>query len=222
MALSAEGGLMTLSDRQLAEIEYPTSDGEPMGETDVHRDLMIDLIESIRAYYADNPDVYVSGNILLLYDQQDPKAHYSPDVLVTLGISNERRENYKLWEIGKAPDLVIEVTSKSTRLRDIGIKKGLYEAIGVKEYLLFDPRKEYLQPRFQVYRNDGSGFLPVLVPDAGYQSTSLGLIFREVDGQLRVFDPVSGQALRTPREQARRAERLAEKLRQLGVDPDEV
>jgi len=180
----------------------------------------------------------------LLYEQLDPNAHYSPDVLVTLGISNEKRENYKLWELGKAPDLVIEVTSKSTRLRDIGLKKGLYEAIGVKEYLLFDPRTEYLQPRFQVYRNEGSGYLPVLVPDAtGYQSLTLGLIFREQSGQLRVFDPVTGLALRTPSEQAvyaqqqaqfaqqqaqlaqesaAYAERLAQKLRALGVDPEQL
>ena len=199
-----------------------------MGETDFHRDVMIDLTEALKAYYAASPDVYVSGNILLLYEQGDPNAHYSPDVLVTLGIPNQKRENYKLWELGKAPDLVIEVTSKSTRLRDIGLKKGLYEAIGVQEYLLFDPRTEYLQPRFQVYRNEGSGFLPVLVPEAsGYRSQALGLVFREVEGQLRVFDPVSGAPLRTPaeqalyaEEQATRAGRLAEKLRELGIDPE--
>ncbi len=208
-----------------------------MGETDLHRDLMIDLIEALKAYYATSPEVYVSGNILLLYQEGDPNAHYSPDVLVALGVSNRKRENYKLWEIGKAPDLVIEVTSKSTKLRDIGLKKGLYEAIGVQEYLLFDPRTEYLQPRFQVYRNEGSGFLPVLVPEAsGYRSRTLGLVFRELEGQLRVFDPVSGAPLKTPaeqalyaqeqaaraEEQAARAERLAEKLRELGIDPESV
>ena len=198
-----------------------------MGETDIHRDLMIDLIEALGNYYIDQSQVYVSGNILLLYDQADPNAHYSPDVLVALEVEKIQRENYKLWEIGKAPDLVIEVTSKSTKLQDIGIKKGLYEAIGVREYLLFDPRGEYLRPRFQVYRQEGSGFYPVLIPeDTGYLSQSLNLIFREVDNQLRIIDPVTNTMLRNPKEEARfareqaaLADRLAARLRELGIDP---
>jgi len=109
----------------LGEIDYPTTDGEPMGETDLHRDMMIDLIEALRHYFSHDPNVYVSGNILLYYEEGNPLAHRSPDVLVTLGIEKVRRESYKLWEIGKAPEVVVEVTSRSTRLRDVGVKKSL-------------------------------------------------------------------------------------------------
>lgn len=186
-----------------------------MGETDLHRDMMVNLIEALRNYYRNDSQVYVSGNILLYYEQGDPTCHLSPDVLVTLGIPQTRLQTYKMWEIGKAPDLIIEVTSRSTRLRDVGVKKGLYEALGVREYILFDPREEYLLPRFQVHRREGSHFLPVLAPEAqGYLSRSLGLLFRVIDGELRIIDPASGQTLPTPAEQAQRAEQEAQRAEQ--------
>lgn len=212
-----------------------------MGETDLHRNLMIELIEGLKYHYRDQPGDYVSGNILLYYEEGNPNAHLSPDVIVTPGIGSEPREIYKLWEVGKAPELIIEVTSISTRLRDIGIKKGLYEAIGVREYLLFDPRAEYLQPRFQVFRLESGLFVPCLAPEASGYRTALGLSFRVFGGTLRIFAGDSEQPIPTPAElaaladknlrraeaeaqraeaEAQRAERLARRLRELGQSPD--
>lgn len=59
--------LMATTPRPSAnrEIDYPTSDGKPMAETDVHRQDMIDLIETLQDHFADDPDVYVTGNLLL-------------------------------------------------------------------------------------------------------------------------------------------------------------
>lgn len=48
-----------LADEEL----YPSSDGQPMAESDVHRDQMIDLINQLIEYYRDRPDVYVTGNL---------------------------------------------------------------------------------------------------------------------------------------------------------------
>ena len=47
------------------EIEYPSSDGEPMAETPLHRDVMLDLIAMQKAHFAAEPDVYVSGNMMM-------------------------------------------------------------------------------------------------------------------------------------------------------------
>lgn len=218
-----------------------------MGETDIHRDLMVDLIESLKHHYREQSDVYVSGNIMFYYEEGVPQSHLSPDVLITPGVSNEPKEVYKLWQVGKAPELVIEVTSRSTRLRDVGVKKGLYEAIGVQEYLLFDPRSEYLRPRFQVFRLQDELYVPCLAPESSGYESRLGLTFRVVDGTLKIFDTATGRALCTPRDLARlaeaatvqaeaesqraeaesqraeaesqRAERLAQQLRKLGVEP---
>ncbi|MGB5055861.1 MAG: Uma2 family endonuclease [Nitrospirales bacterium] len=191
-------------------IDYPTSDGEPMGETDLHRELMMELISALQIHFQDQADIYASGNILMLYEEGNRNAHVSPDVLIALGVPQRKRENYKIWEEGKAPDLVIEVTSTSTRMRDVGFKKGLYEALGVREYLLFDPRKEYLKPRFQVYRLEGDLYVRVLTPEStGYVSESTGLEFRVVDDKLRVLIAHGGPMLPTPSEHAARAEQEA-------------
>jgi hypothetical protein len=50
-------------------IIYPTSDGKPMAETDIHRRLMTELIAALQAFYADEPSVYISGNLLLFYEE---------------------------------------------------------------------------------------------------------------------------------------------------------
>ena len=50
---------------------YPTTDGKPMAETDLHRDLMVTLIDTLRAFYRDEPMVYVSGNLLLFYEESN-------------------------------------------------------------------------------------------------------------------------------------------------------
>ena len=64
---------------------YPTSDGRPMAETDLHRDVMFDLIETLKERFAADPLTYVSGNILLFYEPGNKRRHVSPDVLVVLG-----------------------------------------------------------------------------------------------------------------------------------------
>ena len=111
---------MATAPRQRAtrEIEYPTGDGKPMAETDMHRDDMVDVIETLRHHFADDPNVYVSGNLLLYYEEGNPRKHVSPDVLVAFGVSKKPpRDYYLVWKEGKAPDVVIEITSKSTSAR---------------------------------------------------------------------------------------------------------
>ena len=45
------------------EIEYPESDGKPMGETDLHRDRMFRLLEIFRQRYRDQ-QVYIASDLL--------------------------------------------------------------------------------------------------------------------------------------------------------------
>src|SRR5438874_83875 len=90
---------------------YPTTDGKPMAETDLHRDLMLALIETLKAFYAAEPLVYVSGNLLLFYEEDNKRKHVSPDVFVVRGVGQYRRDNYLLWEEGHPPRFVIELTS---------------------------------------------------------------------------------------------------------------
>lgn len=133
------------------EIEYPTSDGQPMAETTLHRKVMSDMLAGLEALYADVPDVWVGGNLFLYYQKGNPRKPVSPDVLLVQGVPKRNRNSFFLWE-EKTPALIFEITSRSTRDEDEGYKKNTYERLGVAELVLFDPFGEYLEPRLQGYR----------------------------------------------------------------------
>lgn len=183
-----------------AEIDYPTSDGRPMGETDLHRRIMADAIERLSRYFA-GQQVYVSGNILLFYEQGSPLRHVSPDVLVTNGLAPGDREQYLLWREGRAPDIVIEITSKSTRREDLRQKFALYrDVLRVREYFLYDPCGDYLSPPLQGYRLAGKTYRPVARDDDGsLVSVELGLTLKAGDAELVLFD-ARGRRLLTGRD----------------------
>jgi Uma2 family endonuclease len=189
------------------DIEYPETDGKPMGETDVHIRQITDLRHALQSYFHDDPQVYVSGNILLYYVEGDPTKVVSPDVFVVKGVPPGDRRIYKLWEEGKAPDVVFEITSKSTRLEDQGTKRALYTELGVAEYFLFDPLGEYLKPRLRGYRLAGDEYVP-LMPQSGpgnelrLLSQVLGLELRTQRNELRLYDVAAARLLLTPLEEA--------------------
>jgi Uma2 family endonuclease len=191
------------------DIEYPTSDGKPMAETDIHRDDMVDLIQTLQDRYADHPKVYVSGNLLLYYVEGDKRKHLAPDVFLVRGIAKRLRDYYLLWEEKKSPNAVIEVTSKSTRAEDLKTKFHLYQdVLKVKEYILFDPRAEYLDPPLQGYRLQKGRFVPIQLVDGRLPSKELGLHLERVGVELRLYDPATGQRLPT-RKEAREREAQA-------------
>ncbi len=188
-------------------VYYPESDGEPMAETDVHRDQLIDLLIALKDYFRQDQQVYVAGNLLIYYEEGDAQASVAPDVFVVFGVSKEPRRIYKLWEEGKAPDVAFEITSASTRVQDLGPKKGLYEVLGVREYFLFDPLEEYLAPPLMGYRLEEKGYR--LMEDRPLLSQVLGLELRVEEGRLRLYNQATGRRLPTPAEEAE-ARRTAE------------
>jgi Uma2 family endonuclease len=197
-------------------IYYPTRDGRPMGETPIHRDNLITLIDVLGRWYADDPNVYVSGNMMMYYVEGDPRKHLSPDVFVTLGIPKDTpRDAYYTWlEGGRSPDLVIELTSKTTLKEDQGKKYLLYQdVLRVREYFLFDPRGEYLKPRLQGYRLHEGGYVSIAESAGRLPSEVLGLQFEPDGHDLRAYNPATGQWLQTTaeREAAERAGRLRER-----------
>src|SRR5713226_5574893 len=92
-----------------AEIYYPESDGKPMAESDVHRDWMVWIIESLRFFFL-GQRVYVSGNLLIYYVEGDAKKSVAPDVFVVKDCDPKRRKIFKVWEEGKAPNFAMETT----------------------------------------------------------------------------------------------------------------
>jgi len=193
-------------------IIYPETDGKPMAETDVHADALIYLREALKDHFRDMPQVYVAGNLLLYYEEGNIQASVAPDVFVVKGVPKQERRTYKLWEESKAPDVVIEITSRGTRLEDLGTKRALYALLGVSEYFLYDPLGEYLRPPLQGYRLvDGEYQRMRPTVEGALLSRVLGLELRLEDGHLRLVDPDTGERLLTPAEahEARRVEAAA-------------
>ena len=90
-----------------------------MGETDLHRQDMVDVIDTLADRFAAEADVYVTGNLLLFYEEGNRRKHISPDVFVVRGVPKlPPRDYYLLWKEGRSPDVVIEITSKTTRRED--------------------------------------------------------------------------------------------------------
>jgi Uma2 family endonuclease len=180
-----------------AAIRYPETDGKPMGETDIHIAQIIDLLFALTRYFREDPRVYVAADLLLYYVEGDPKEFVVPDVFVVRGVPKGERRIYKLWEEGRAPDVVFEITSASTRREDLGTKRVLYADLGVKEYFVFDPTGEDLRPPLRAFRLSGSEYQPLKEP---VFSEVLGLELQIVDKHLRLFDPRTGKRLLTPAE----------------------
>jgi Uma2 family endonuclease len=190
-------------------VSYPESDGKPMGETDLHRDLMTDLIFALK-WFLGNLRAYVAGNLFLYFEEGNPKAVVAPDVFVVMGVQQRRRRIYCSWkEEGRLPDVVIELTSKKTRQADQTTKPALYARLGISEYFLFDPFGEYLQQRLQGYRLVDGAYEPMR--EYPLRSAVLGLELREEDNTLRLYNPKTGLRLPTSDEEvlARRAAEAA-------------
>lgn len=193
-----------------SRIVYPETDGKPMAETDVHIDALIYVREALKDYFREEPQVYVAGNMLLYYEEDNPTACVAPDVFVVRGVAKNERRIYKLWEEGQAPAVVFEITSRSTRLEDLGTKRALYAMLGVREYFLYDPLGEYLRPPLQGYRlQEGEYQRMQPAGSQGLLSQVLGLELQLEAGRLRLVHPVTHERLLTPAE-AQAARRAAE------------
>ncbi|MDE0089074.1 MAG: Uma2 family endonuclease [Candidatus Poribacteria bacterium] len=191
-------------------IFYPESDGKPMAETDKHRDLMIDFIQMLRHHYRNENDVYVSGNLLMYYEEGNPRKSISPDVFVVFGVAKKQRNTYLTWEEVQTPDFVLEVASPSTFNRDMGGKKDLYASVlKVKEYYIYDPLGEIV-PSFTGYRLTDGIYQEINFVNERLPSAVLGLELGEHENELRLYDPKTSQWLQTPPERAENAETRAE------------
>jgi len=196
--------------------DYPTSDGKPMAETELHRKVMVDLIDMLQHRYRDRPDVCVSGDLLMFYEPGDPKKHVAPDVFVVFGVENRLRENYLIWREGKGPDFIVEVTSKTTRKVDQSKKRALYrDVLKVPEYFQFDPRAEYLRPPLQGFRRVDEEYVPIVLEDDGLTSEVLGVRLVREGNSLRLCDLETGERLLTSAERAESAEERAESAEEI-------
>lgn len=177
-------------------IEYPERDGKPMGETDFHISAIMYLRQALDFHFRQTPNVYTAANMFVYYEKGNPAAVVAPDVFVVRGVSKHKRRTFNLWEEKVAPCVVIEVTSLSSRIEDLGTKRAVYELLGTREYFLYDPLQEYLKPPLQGFRLS-AGQYRKLKParDGSLRSEQLRLILRPEKHLLRLVNPASRSPL---------------------------
>ena len=183
-----------------AAIEYPSGDGEPMAENDWQLRAILDAFGVLDHYFRDRPDVYVSGDLFIYYEEGNTKARVAPDVFVAFGVPKHNRQVYKLWEEGPVPAFVMEVASRGTWREDDRPKAELYEWLGVKEYWQYDPTGDYLGLRLKGRRLVAGRYEPQPVVESldgtvFLRSETLGLDFRVKGEERCFFDPAAGRRL---------------------------
>ncbi|MCK5522308.1 MAG: Uma2 family endonuclease [Thiomargarita sp.] len=224
--------------------ELPCDDGVPM-ETERHRLQMELLINSLAPWLEQHGGGYVSGNMFVYFsDKQLRNQDFKgPDVFVVRGVSHTERKSWVVWEEGKSPDIVIELLSESTAAVDKGEKKTIYQnQLKVGEYYCFDPfhsedfvgwtleKGVYQKRAFDAQKrliSEQLGLALVRWEGVFNQIKAVWLRWATLDGELlptpHEYERREKEQERQEKEQAQqRAERLAAKLRALGINPDEL
>lgn len=214
---------------QATDVVYPDSDGQPMAENTLQFQWIVTIKEGLDALFRDRPDVFVAGDLLWYAVEGDPKARTAPDAMVAFGRPKGYRGSYQQWrEGGIAPQVVFEVLSPGNRRGEMDRKFRFYQRHGVEEYYIYDPDRNTLAG----WQRAGDELREIASLD-GWTSPRLGVRF-ELAGETLVVRGPDGRPFLTYVELARqrddaeqrlaeehkRAERLAARLRELGIDPD--
>ncbi len=199
-----------MSTTNPVEIDYPESDGRPMGETDIHRKWIV-RIDQLLNQRLRGQRIYIGSDLLVYYQPGQPRRFVVPDNFIVLDCDPGPRRTFKTWEEQRTPNVVFEVTSRSTKQEDLVFKPKVYEQFGVSEYFLYDPLAEYLRPALQGFRLKNGTLVQMDAAAGGLTCETLGIGLRLAGTALEMIDQVSGELLLTEAEDnARRASQLRE------------
>ena len=100
------------------------------------------ILTLFHKHYADRPDVFIAGGGFVMYDEFDGNKRVAPDCYIAFDVDNAgiRKEmpNFWVWKVGKVPDFVMEMASRSTAANDMGRKRALYQRLEIPEYWRLD------------------------------------------------------------------------------------
>jgi len=211
---------MTLSSK----IIYPDSDGQPMSDNTQQFRWIVLIKENLEVLFADNPDVFVAGDLLWYPVEGQPKIRIAPDAMVAFGRPKGDRGSYRQWEEDNiVPQVVFEILSPGNRLQEMAKKQQFYDNYGVEEYYIYDPDRNDLHGLRRVGER-----LEMIEEMNNWTSPRLGIRFVLTPETLELYRPdnrkfLTTQELERQVEQERsRADRLAAKLKEMGVDPDSL
>ena len=235
---------MTLLDWEppLPPADLIFDDGVPL-ESNRHRIAMNVLIDSALQALLSRSDVFTGGNMFVYYSRNQAmnRDFRGPDFFAVLDVDGSReRQGWVVWEEeGRYPDVIVELMSPSTAKVDLGVKKDLYErTFRTADYFVYDP---FDSASLQGWHLDAAQrYQPLELSDRGWLwCETLQLWLGTWEGSMRREPPTGtchwlrfydrdGHLVLLPEEAAQqqveqeqqRAERLANRLRELGEDPE--
>ncbi|AUX42562.1 hypothetical protein SOCE26_039950 [Sorangium cellulosum] len=164
-----------------------------------------------------------------------------PDVMLSLDVtlpedfSEKKNRSYFMWRFGKGPEVVIEIVSNREG-GELDEKLRRYRRLHVPYYVVYDPLRELGGPTLRTFEARGDLYVPVERP--WFESVGLGLVewegsFEGTSGAWLRWCTRDGRVVPTGAERAAtaetraataetRAERLAARLRAMGIDPDDA
>jgi Uma2 family endonuclease len=230
------------------KVIYPDSDGKPMADNTKQFDWIVKIKENLERIFHDNPDVFIAGDLLWYPEEGNNKIRIAPDAMVVFGRPKGHRGSYRSWEENYIPpQVVFEVLSPGNRRAELDGKFQFYQKYGVEEYYIYDPDRirlngwirtgnilipianmdgwtspllkilfELASDDLAIYCPDGTRFLSLFESDqiakANYQRAETES--RKVEVERRKAEAEHQRADAECREK----ERLAAKLRELGIE----
>jgi Uma2 family endonuclease len=200
-----------------------------MGETAFHHALVHYLIEVLTwLFHGQRYAIY--GNLNIYQTADAMEYPIAPDVAIIKGVAYQ--PTIRSWRVGKsgpAPQVVLEIASEETWRKDLLEKPGKYADMGVQEYYAYDPHEPSL-PRSAGRRLFGwpldqnrKIMRPMLPrPDGSLWSPALDSWLVPDGPTLRLYDSADQMRMTRAEAEARRSQAMAEKLRSLGIDPDQL
>lgn len=227
------------------DIIYPDSDGEPMSDNTKQFRWIVIIKENLEILFAGNNNIFVAGDLLWYPVEGNNKIRQAPDAMVVFGRPKGDRGSYKQWEEENIiPQVVFEILSPGNRPRKMMEKLLFYQRYGVQEYYIYDPDNieltgflragDWLEPieemnswvspqlgiRFQlsednleIYYPDGRRFLTPVEMDQLRQQESQ----RAEQERLR-----ADNAIERLEQEQQRYQALLERLREQGIDPEQL
>lgn len=181
--------------------------------------------------FGNDPNVFVAGDLLWYWVEDDNKLHQAPDVMVVFGRPKGYRGSYQQWlEDNITPQVVFEIWSPGNRISKMAKKLEFYERYGVEEYYLYEP--DVVDLTGWQRRNSR---LEVIDQMVGWVSPRLGVRFDLTEEELQIYRPDGDRFLtfleldqqrQQERQRAEQAEAQLEALRALvqerGINPDQL
>ncbi|MDX2240638.1 MAG: Uma2 family endonuclease [Leptolyngbyaceae cyanobacterium bins.302] len=165
-------------------VHYPDSDGQPMADNTKQFRWIVVIEQNLERLFADDPDVFVAGDLLWYPVEGNNKIRQAPDALVVFGRPKGDRGSYQQWkENNIPPQVVFEVLSPGNTRREMERKLLFYDRYGVEEYYVYDPDSN----DFNAWLRSETGELAPIELTVGWTSPRLSIWFNLASEELQIY-----------------------------------